>query len=75
MMNKKWKYGFEHTTGAGQKRLMYKSVGLDVDPDAVVDLKRKGDYGADPLGNGMFKMVPSGDVVDSKEKERRLNIK
>ncbi len=30
------------------------------------------DYGADPLGNGMFRMVPSGDVVDAAEKERRL---
>lgn len=31
-----------------------------------------GDYGCDPLGDGMFRMVPSGDVVTSEEKERRL---
>ncbi len=37
-----------------------------------IDLKRKGDHGADPLGNGKFKMVPSGDVVDKKERDRRL---
>lgn len=30
------------------------------------------DFGADPLGNGMFRMVPSGDVVDAEEKNRRL---
>jgi hypothetical protein len=32
------------------------------------------DYGCDPLGNGQFKMVPSGDVVDTTEKERRMNL-
>jgi len=37
-----------------------------------VDLTAKGDRGADPLGNGMFKMVPSGDVVDLEERNRRL---
>lgn len=31
------------------------------------------DRGCDPLGNGMFKMWPSGDVVDRKEKESRLS--
>lgn len=30
------------------------------------------DYGADPLPNGMFRMVPSGDIVDVDEKRRRL---
>jgi hypothetical protein len=30
------------------------------------------DYGSDPIGNGMFKMVPSGDVVDLKERNARL---
>jgi hypothetical protein len=30
------------------------------------------DYGADPLGDGTFRMVPSGDVVDYAERERRL---
>jgi hypothetical protein len=30
------------------------------------------DYGADPLGDGKFKMIPSGDIVDSDEKNRRL---
>ncbi len=30
------------------------------------------DYGCDPLGNGKFKMVPSGDIVDFEERNRRL---
>ncbi len=31
-----------------------------------------GDYGADPLGDGTFRMVPSGDIVDFEERCRRL---
>lgn len=31
------------------------------------------DYGCDPLGDGKFKMVPSGDVVDTEERTRRLD--
>jgi hypothetical protein len=38
----------------------------------VIDTTRPGDYGADPLGNGTFRMVPSGDVVDLAEMRRRL---
>ena len=38
----------------------------------VVDTSRAGDYGADPIGDGKFKMVPSGDVVDREERDRRL---
>jgi hypothetical protein len=30
------------------------------------------DYGCDPLGDGTFRMVPSGDVVDLAERNRRL---
>ena len=30
------------------------------------------DYGADPLDNGKYKMVPSGDVVDFEERNKRL---
>ena len=30
------------------------------------------DYGADPIGAGMFRMIPSGDVVDFEERQRRL---
>lgn len=66
------RYGFDYTTGSGQKKLMYKSMGRDIDPDAKVDMNAKGDYGHDPLGDGKFKMVPSGDIVDYEEMKRRL---
>ena len=33
------------------------------------------DYGADPLGDGTFHMVPSGDIVDYPERNRRLTPK
>ena len=31
-----------------------------------------GDYGADPLGDGKFRMVPSGDIEDFAESNKRL---
>ena len=30
------------------------------------------DYGCDPLPDGRFRMVPSGDIVDADERKRRL---
>lgn len=33
------------------------------------------DYGCDPLPDGTFRMVPTGDVVDAEEKERRLRTR
>lgn len=33
------------------------------------------DYGADPVGDGTFRMVPSGDVVSYEERCRRLESK
>jgi hypothetical protein len=38
----------------------------------VIDTAKPGDYGADPIEGGMFRMVPSGDIVDGAEKARRL---
>lgn len=40
-----------------------------------IDTKRAGDYGADPVGDGTFRMVPSGDIVSFEERNRRLNTK
>ena len=40
----------------------------------VVDTSRTGDYGADPIGDGTFRMVPSGDIVDMSERNRRLGL-
>lgn len=36
------------------------------------DLTRKGDYGCDPMGDGTFRMVPSGEIVTYDEMRRRL---
>lgn len=49
---------------------------LDVDGRPIqryVDLTRQGDYGADPLPDGTFRMVPSGEIVDYAERCRRLS--
>jgi mannose-6-phosphate isomerase-like protein (cupin superfamily) len=40
-----------------------------------INLNKKGDYGSDPLGGGKFKMIPSGDIVDLAERNRRLASK
>lgn len=34
---------------------------------------RDGDTGSDPLGDGTFRMHPSGDIVDKAERDKRLN--
>ncbi len=68
------KYDFDHTTADGQKRLMAISKGLDSEAyiSKRVDVTSDQDYGCDPIGNGTFKMVPSGDVVDLEEMRKRL---
>ena len=38
----------------------------------AINTSRPGDYGSDPLGNGTFRMVPSGDIVDLIERNKRL---
>jgi hypothetical protein len=38
----------------------------------VLDLTRIGDFGADPIGDGQYRMVPSGDIVDYAERCKRL---
>ena len=38
----------------------------------TIDINKTGDNGADPIGNGLFKMVPSGDIVDFAERCKRL---
>jgi hypothetical protein len=37
-----------------------------------IDTTKGGDYGCDPLPDGAFRMVPSGDIVDYAERNRRL---
>lgn len=64
----------DYSTSEGQKRLMAESMGLPSDTyTRKLDLSKQGDYGADPIGDGTFRMVPSGDVVTFEERQRRLN--
>jgi len=58
-----FKYGFDASTAAGQKRLMDYSMGRDTESHITRSI---------PLGNGKFKMVPSGDIVDFEERNKRL---
>lgn len=51
--------------------------GYDLDETGAIirgqiNLNKAGDYGADPIGDGMFRMVPSGDIVDAIERNKRL---
>ena len=38
----------------------------------TIDVRKPGDYGTDPIGNGMVRMVPSGDIVTVDEARKRL---
>jgi hypothetical protein len=56
------------------------AVGYELDANLIpkrtfIDVTKPGDYGADPVEGGMFRMVPSGDIVDAAEKEKRLGRK
>lgn len=57
--------GYEFTSGSGGTVIHHRNV----------DTSRPGDYGADPIGDGMFRMVPSGDIVDYDERMRRLPVR
>lgn len=52
-------------------------LGYDLDRVSLTPIRKRitraaGDYGADPIGNGTFRMVPSGDIVDYAERCSRL---
>lgn len=68
------KYSYDHTTSKGQKRLMYESMGRYREGmfGAIPTREPGKDYGSDPIGDGTFRMVPSGDIVDYEERCRRL---
>ena len=40
--------------------------------DNHIDTTGDKDYGCDPIGDGNYKMIPSGDIVDSMERCKRL---
>lgn len=65
----------KYSTVDGQKRLMAESMGLPSDTylPRKVDLAKPGDFGSNPIGDGTFRMVPSGDIVDLAERNRRLD--
>ena len=56
-------------------------LGYELDRDTLtplrksVDVSCEGDYGADVIGDGTFRMIPSGDIVDYDERCRRLQRK
>lgn len=60
---------------AGQKRLMDESVGRPHVESRTIVNKPGVDYGCDPMGDGTFRMVPSGDVVSFEEMKLRRGIK
>lgn len=65
-----------YTSANGQKRMMAKSVGMDSEHWIGRSITATvGDYGCDPVGDGTFRMVPSGDVVGYEEMCTRRKIK
>lgn len=48
------------------------SMQLKAGSRRAIDTSKPGDYGADPVGDGKFRMVPSGDIVDMAERNKRL---
>ena len=64
-----------YSDAEGQKRLMAESIGLPSDTYTrrPIDIAKAGDYGADPIGDGTFRMIPSGDIVDYAERCHRLD--
>jgi hypothetical protein len=63
---------YDSKTGEPLTALGYQLDELGRPIRSAVAIKTAGDYGADPLGDGTFRMVPSGDVVDYAERCRRL---
>lgn len=62
-----------YSTATGQMQLMAESMGLPSDTyTRKIDLNIAGDYGSGPIGDGTFRMVPSGDIVSLEECNRRL---
>ena len=66
-------------TKPGQRRaLAFAGYTFQAGPDGTtidrsyVDVRAAGDYGCDPVGDGTYRMIPSGDVVDATERDRRL---
>ena len=64
-----------NASGRQQKELMATSVGMPANTyTRTVKTKSGGDHGSDPLGNGMHRMVPSGDIVTTAEMMKRRGM-
>ena len=56
-----------------------KVLGYELDRETLTPIRRPivnqpgKDYGCYPLGDGRFRMVPSGDIVDFAERNKRLS--
>jgi len=68
------RYGYDYTTGEGQKRLMYESRGLDISRRPKnPPWYRAEEYGHDPIltsdgePTGKVRMVPTGRIVDLRK--------
>lgn len=67
-------------TNAG-KQIGFAGYLLEIDSGQLsvkrssVDTSGTYDHGADPLGDGTFRMVPSGDIVSLEERNIRLLVK
>jgi hypothetical protein len=54
------------------------ALGYELDRETLtpkrerVNVGSASDHGCDPLDDGTFRMVPSGDIVDREEMRRRL---
>lgn len=63
------------------KKISFDSYDITITPEGNLHVDRGHlparipgeDYGSDPLGDGKFRMVPSGDIVDYEEMKRRLS--
>lgn len=49
-------------------------LGRPIRTEGRIDLSSPSDYGADPIGDGTFRMVPSGDIVSFEERNKRLKL-
>lgn len=61
-----------YMTVLGGYKLDMHDHGHLVREDAPLRIAGK-DYGADPIGDGTFRMVPSGDIVSFEERTKRLS--
>ena len=55
--------------------------GYELDRKTLLPIRKEfggyvsGERGADPIGDGTFRMIPSGDIVSLEERNRRLALK